>query len=146
MNANGSAGSNLLVEFPAKTLPPAIVSFFTRAPSEKSRSASGTQKALGLVAESKNSTLFLWSQTVRQRVDEMFGLRRMGNSQWHADGAHDAQHAGYGLVLIASCWHGCDRVRVLFRGSVDEEGNAGKAISGPQSIDRPVITKPSSPT
>src|SRR5262245_35990958 len=39
--------------FPAKTLPPATVSFFTGAPSEKFRSDSGTQKALGLVAESK---------------------------------------------------------------------------------------------
>ena len=41
MNANGSAGSNLLAAFPAKTLPPTIVSFFTGAPSEKSRSDSG---------------------------------------------------------------------------------------------------------
>lgn len=74
MNENGSAGSNLLATFPAKNLPPAIVSFFTGAPSEKSRSDSGTQKALGLVAESKNNTLFLWSQTVRQRVDDMLGF------------------------------------------------------------------------
>jgi hypothetical protein len=50
MNVNGSAGLNLLAAFPAKTLPPAIVSFFTGARSEKSRSDSGTQKALGLVA------------------------------------------------------------------------------------------------
>src|SRR5262249_49318616 len=74
MNLNGSAGSNLLAAFPAKTLPPATVSFFTGAPSEKSRSDSGTQKAFGLVAESKNSTLFFWSQTVRQSVEEMLGF------------------------------------------------------------------------
>src|SRR5262245_66542337 len=74
MNLNGSDGSNLLAAFPAKTFPPATMSFFTGAPSEKSMSDSGTQKALGLVAESKNSTLFFWSQTVRQSVDEMFGL------------------------------------------------------------------------
>src|SRR5215510_11534044 len=74
MNLNGSDGSNLLAALPAKTLPPATVSFFTGAPSEKSKSGSGTQKALGLVAESKNSTLFFWSQTVRHSVDEMLGL------------------------------------------------------------------------
>src|SRR5262245_31753702 len=73
MNLNGSDGSNLLAALPAKTLPPATVSFFTGAPSEKSKSDSGTQKALRLVAES-NSTLFLWSQTVRQSVDEMLGF------------------------------------------------------------------------
>jgi len=45
MNVNGFAGSNLLAAFPAKTLPPAMVSFLTGAPCEKSRSDSGTQKA-----------------------------------------------------------------------------------------------------
>ncbi len=50
---NGSVGSNLIATLPAYTLPPAIVSFVTGAPLEKSSSSSGTQNVLGLVAESK---------------------------------------------------------------------------------------------
>src|SRR5262245_51139434 len=74
MNLNGSANSKSCAAFPAWILPPAMVSFFTGAPFEKSSSANGTQKALGLVAESKKKTLLRWSWTVRHSVDERLGF------------------------------------------------------------------------
>lgn len=44
------------------------------APGFRSKSSNLTQKALGDVAESNNSTRFLWSMTVRHSVDAMLGF------------------------------------------------------------------------
>ena len=76
---NKLASTNWPNAFPLYVLPPASCSFFTGAPGRRSRSSSFTQNVAGVRAESKITTRFVLSLTVRQMVDETQGRSSLAN-------------------------------------------------------------------